>query len=162
LLGGQNLAKIDICGAKCHVFDISGKFSDLWERYYGDAEAVIYCWHLLLDDKKQRALLETVRKEIPDDVPILIFGHIMATIDTEDDLLPDMSTSFFLPNYHSNLMQVHCGNAKNGKGVREAMEWLVPMAKRQAKLRAQAAAAAEAAAAAANVIIDSRATGKKR
>jgi hypothetical protein len=104
--------------------------------------------------------LETVRKEIPDDVPILIFGHLMKGHDGIAEL-PAMSTSFFLPNYHSNLMQVHCGNAKNGKGVREAMEWLVPMAKRQAKLRAQAAAAAEAAAAAKD-IVDSSVNGMER
>mmetsp|Transcript_3541 Transcript_3541/g.5933 ORF Transcript_3541/g.5933 Transcript_3541/m.5933 type:complete len:86 (-) Transcript_3541:76-333(-) len=67
--------------------------------------------------------------------------------DAANDDLPTMSTDFFLPNYHSNLMQVYLGNAKNGKGVREAMEWLVPIAKRQTKLRAQAAAAAAAAAA---------------
>jgi len=153
------LAKIDICGAKCHIFDISGKFSDLWERYYGDAEAVIYCWHLQKEETEQRALLEKVRTEIPDDVPILIFGHVTTLLslnnkkmdDNDDDAanddLPTMSTDFFLPNYHSNLMQVYLGNAKNGKGVREAMEWLVPIAKRQTKLRAQAAAAAAAAAA---------------
>lgn len=73
---GQNLAKIDISGAKCHVFDISGKFQDLWERYYPDAEAVIFCWKLSSSDtmeQQQRQVLEKVREKIPDDVPFLIW-----------------------------------------------------------------------------------------
>jgi len=132
---GQNLAKIDISGAKCHVFDISGKFQDLWERYYPDAEAVIFCWKLSSSDameQQQRQVLEKVRERIPDDVPFLIWGHIM-----DDSPFPiPSSTRHFLPNYHSNVMQLCCGSAKSGKGVREAMEWLIPLAKQHAKLRA--------------------------
>lgn len=138
------MAKIDICGAKCHIFDLCGKFRDLWERYYNDAEAVIFCWKL--DDKENRdqaSILEKVRKEIPDDVPILIFGHVVHP-DTNDKVfeLGALPTEAFLPNYHSNVMQVYCGSAKTGKGVREAMEWLIPLAKRQAALRNAAARAA--------------------
>lgn len=136
------MAKINICGAKCHIFDIaSGKgFMDLWERYYGDADAVIFCWKLFDANRneEQRQILEMVRREIPDDVPILIFGHVYENDNTgmSCSSLPSMSTEAFLPNYHSNVMQVICGSAKNGKGVREAMEWFVPLAKRQAKSRA--------------------------
>jgi len=167
---GQNLAKINnICGAKCHVFDISGKFQDLWQRYYQDCDAVIFCWRLGWNFDHQRDLLENVRKCIPDDVPFLIFGHVhhhntttttntndnknegaAAAADQEnpdglvvvvdiDEHLPKYSTEQFLPNYHSNVMQVYCGSAKNGKGVRDAIEWLIPLAKRFAKLRLQQA-----------------------
>mmetsp|Transcript_23453 Transcript_23453/g.25853 ORF Transcript_23453/g.25853 Transcript_23453/m.25853 type:complete len:306 (+) Transcript_23453:161-1078(+) len=129
---GQNLAKIPISGARCHVFDISGKFQDLWERYYSDAEAVIFCWKFSEEDEVQRKVLEQVRKKIPDDVPFLIFGH---TFDFSPQELPT-STEYFLPNYHSNVVQFYCGSAKSGKGVKEAMEWLIPLAKRHAKLRA--------------------------
>ncbi len=150
-LGGQNLAKIDICGAKCHIFDISGKFMDLWERYYGDAEAVIFCWRVDHDAKEQRTILEAVRDEIPDDVPILIFAHVFPGTMPAISLPPDeemspLATELFLPNYHSNMMFAISGSAVNGQGVREAMEWLIPLAKRQAKLRAQEAATAAAAA----------------
>eukprot|EP00546_Thalassionema_frauenfeldii_P009999 CAMPEP_0178922214 /NCGR_PEP_ID=MMETSP0786-20121207/16025_1 /TAXON_ID=186022 /ORGANISM="Thalassionema frauenfeldii, Strain CCMP 1798" /LENGTH=187 /DNA_ID=CAMNT_0020596545 /DNA_START=484 /DNA_END=1047 /DNA_ORIENTATION=- len=136
---GQNLAKIDISGAKCHVFDISGKFQDLWERYYPDAEAVIFCWRLSSSDdmhEQQRQVLEKVREKIPDDVPFLIWGHIMEDVSVE---IPS-STQYFLPNYHSNVMQLYCGSAKSGRGVREAMEWLIPVAQQHAKLRAVASA----------------------
>lgn len=135
------MAKIDICGAKCHIFDLCGKFRDLWERYYNDAEAVIFCWKLDDNNRDQASILEKVRKEIPDDVPILIFGHVVHP-DTNDQVFEfALPTEAFLPNYHSNVMQVYCGSAKTGKGVREAMEWLIPLAKRQAALRNAAAAA---------------------
>ena len=184
-IGGQNLAKIDnICGAKCHIFDISGKFIGLWERYYGDADAVIYCWRLdhkeddtpFYAEAKQREILEMVRREIPDDVPILIFGQDLeptkegagrtgtsraaastVTHPTKVGKIGQylqkqqreqqrhvtvpatttLPTELFLPNYHSNLMHAMCGSAKTGQGIREAMEWLIPLAKRQAKMRAQ-------------------------
>jgi GTPase SAR1 family protein len=187
------LAKLDCCGAKCLIFDISGKFRNLWERYYGDADAVIFCWRLDCSEADQRTILETVRREIPDDVPILIFGHefvgtttarmndssqelqqqqhqqrmpigklqrhvqklqqrrsiskmssTTATATTTAKTTP-LATELFLPNYHSNLMYAICGSAKTGKGIREAMEWLIPLAKRQAKMRSQEAAAAAAA-----------------
>mmetsp|Transcript_514 Transcript_514/g.1043 ORF Transcript_514/g.1043 Transcript_514/m.1043 type:complete len:534 (+) Transcript_514:208-1809(+) len=41
---GQNLAKLDLCGCKCSLFDLSGaeKMRPLWERYYRDTDAIIY------------------------------------------------------------------------------------------------------------------------
>ncbi|KAL3807481.1 hypothetical protein ACHAXA_011077 [Cyclostephanos tholiformis] len=41
---GQNLAKLDLCGCKCSLFDLSGaeKMRPMWERYYQDADAIIY------------------------------------------------------------------------------------------------------------------------
>ena len=41
---GQNLAKVDISGCKCSLFDLSGdaKMRPLWERYYRDTDAIIY------------------------------------------------------------------------------------------------------------------------
>lgn len=175
------MAKVDICGAKCHIFDISGKFMDLWERYYGDADAVIFCWRLDHEEAYQRQILEMVRHEIPDDVPILIFGHEYhhvkpsennntngnnnggSTTTTLQQQLQQqrrrhqrkqmshqnnvtttmtVATELFLPNYHSNMMNAITGSAKTGQGIREAMEWLIPLAKRQAKMRAQEAAVA--------------------
>ena len=173
------MAKVNICGAKCHVFDISGKFMDLWERYYGDADAVIFCWRLDYDEAHQRQILEMVRLEIPDDVPVLIFGHEYDDAEnnnnggstssttmlqqqlqkqqqqqqqrrrqqsqmshTKRNVTMSVATELFLPNYHSNMMHAICGSAKTGRGIREAMEWLIPLAKRQTKMRLQEAAAA--------------------
>ena len=132
--GGTNLAKVSICGCKCSLFDVSGKFQDLWVKYYGDADAVIFCWRLGTSQAEQQKVLESVRRQIDDEIPVLIFGHRMNNAISEQTL--PTSTKFFIPHYTSNMMQVYCGSAKTGQGVREAMEWLVPLAKRQAQLKA--------------------------
>lgn len=94
---------------------------------------------LLLQQQQQEEqlkTLETVRAEIADDVPFLIWGHSFDASSNNTIDLPS-STLEFLPNYTSNMMRVYCGSAKTGGGVRDAMEWLIPLAKRQAKLRAK-------------------------
>ncbi|MGK3758455.1 MAG: hypothetical protein ACI8RD_010769, partial [Bacillariaceae sp.] len=52
ILVGTNLAKIDMYGAKCHIFDVGGRLKDLWERYYDDCDAVIFVWKLGEDPDK--------------------------------------------------------------------------------------------------------------
>lgn len=47
---GMNLAKTEICGAKVHIWDLGGKLQDLWERYYADADAVLFVWKLSRED----------------------------------------------------------------------------------------------------------------
>jgi hypothetical protein len=155
LIVGTNLGKLDMYGAKCHIFDVGGRLQDLWERYYDDCDAVVFCWKLGEDpDKpprqedddsddgydprevyqKQQKMLSDVRKAIPDDVPFLIFGHIFgnANIDVVDRMY---STDLLLPHYHNPMTGLCCGSAKTGAGVQSAMEWLVPLAKRQQKER---------------------------
>jgi GTPase SAR1 family protein len=41
---GQNLAKLDLCGCQCSLFDLSGalKMRPLWDRYYDDTDAIIF------------------------------------------------------------------------------------------------------------------------
>lgn len=51
---GMNLAKMDICGTKVHVWDLGGKLQDLWERYYADADAVLFVWKLSREDAQLR------------------------------------------------------------------------------------------------------------
>lgn len=125
---GMNLAKVDACGAKCHIWDVGGKMKQLWERYYADADAVIFCLTTLDAD-----LLELVRFDIPDDVPFLVFWHL---VDKENQ--PSQPTlDDLLPHYHNNMMELFAGSAKTGQGVREALEWVVPLAKRQQQFRQQ-------------------------
>jgi len=136
-LDGQNLAKLHICGAQCHLFDLGGSFQDLWKRYYSDCDAVIFCWRLHFEEEDQQVVLEHVRQEIADDVPFLIFAHVFDD-NNDNDKVPTtttLDTREFLPRYTSNMMHVSIGSAKTGQGVREAMEWLIPLAKRQARLR---------------------------
>lgn len=126
----MNLAKVDLCGTKCRIWDVGGKMHDLWERYYDDADAVIYCVSSF--ETCDAALLEQTRLDINDDVPFLVFLHDMNTSSNEELTLDDL-----LPHYHNNMMQMMRGSAKTGQGVREALEWLIPLAKRQQQLRQQ-------------------------
>lgn len=108
---GMNLAKLEMCGAQCHIWDLGGKMHDLWTRYYQDCDAVVFVWKIVDDSlpeldndgggdkdydsddsrlphvsaEHQLALLEQVRDNIPDDVPFLIWGHWFPSIDDDDD-----------------------------------------------------------------------------
>jgi len=148
-------------GAKCHIFDVGGKMQNLWERYYDDCDAVIFCWKLGEDPdkplrergddddsscdeenddprntvyKQQQHMLNRVRKSIPDDVPFLILGHIFgnASVEVVDRMY---TTDLLLPRYHNPMTGFCCGSAKTGAGIQSAMEWLIPLAKRQQKER---------------------------
>ncbi len=146
-------------GAKCHIFDVGGRLQDLWERYYDDCDAVVFCWKMGEDPDKpvpstdgrdsdddeddngpaaiykhQQEMLSRVRKSIPDDVPFLIFGHIFGNANA--DIVDRMySTDVLLPHYHNPMTGLCCGSAKTGAGVQSAMDWLIPLAKRQQKER---------------------------
>lgn len=152
---GTNLAKLDMYGAKCHIFDVGGRLQDLWEKYYDDCDAIIFCWKLGEDPdkppkepdsdddsdaeeddpyetiyKKQQELLNTVRKSVPDDVPFLILGHVFGNANA--DMVDKMyTTAPLLPRYHNPMTGFCCASAKTGAGVQSAMEWLIPLAKRQ-------------------------------
>mmetsp|Transcript_16387 Transcript_16387/g.37928 ORF Transcript_16387/g.37928 Transcript_16387/m.37928 type:complete len:506 (+) Transcript_16387:229-1746(+) len=156
---GTNLAKIDMYGAKCHIFDVGGKIKDLWERYYDDCDAVIFCWKLGEDPdklpeepdsdddsdaeepdihetiyKQQQGLLNTVRRSIPDDVPFLILGHVFGNANSQ--IVDTMyTTDLLLPRYHNPMTGFCCSSAKTGAGVQSAMEWLIPLAQRQQRER---------------------------
>mmetsp|Transcript_10761 Transcript_10761/g.22772 ORF Transcript_10761/g.22772 Transcript_10761/m.22772 type:complete len:490 (-) Transcript_10761:570-2039(-) len=156
---GTNLAKTDMYGAKCHIFDVGGRLQDIWERYYDDCDAVIFCWKLGEDPdkppkepdsdddsddeeddpnetiyKKQQEMLNDVRKSIPDDVPFLVLGHVFGNANPE--IVDRMyTTDILLPRYHNPMTGFCCSSAKTGAGVQSAMEWLIPLAKRQQKER---------------------------
>jgi ADP-ribosylation factor family len=49
---GSNLAKLEMYGAKYHISDVGGRLQDLWERYYDNCDAVIFCWKLGEDPYK--------------------------------------------------------------------------------------------------------------
>jgi hypothetical protein len=140
--------------AKCHLFDVGGRMKNTWESYYGDCDAVIFCWKLGDDPDKppadgdsdddddeepfdmsqQQQILTEVRKSIPDDIPFLIFGHVFGNVNLE--ITNTMySTDAILPHYHNPMTGLCCGSAKTGAGVQSAMEWLIPLAKRQQKER---------------------------
>jgi GTPase SAR1 family protein len=162
---GMNLAKnLDICGAKCNVWDLGGRLEGVWERYYHDCDAVVFVWKLDTgadesdknggadddsdsDDERpeltpemQLRLLEKVRSSIPDDIPFLVLGHLHSP-SLPPQCRPDTlySTAQLLPHYHNPCQALYFCNAGTGQGVRSAMEWLIPLAKRQQAIRDRSA-----------------------
>mmetsp|Transcript_25833 Transcript_25833/g.53568 ORF Transcript_25833/g.53568 Transcript_25833/m.53568 type:complete len:576 (-) Transcript_25833:79-1806(-) len=95
---GQNLAKLDLSGCKCSLFDLSGaeKMRPLWERYYGDTDAIIYVvdsaetsFANLLQSRREfeKMCNNTVLKErIECGLPILIFANKLDMAYREYDL----------------------------------------------------------------------------
>mmetsp|Transcript_50047 Transcript_50047/g.76104 ORF Transcript_50047/g.76104 Transcript_50047/m.76104 type:complete len:421 (-) Transcript_50047:47-1309(-) len=158
---GTNLGKIDMYGAKCNIFDVGGKMRNLWERYYEDCDAVVFCWKLgedpdevngdagdsdsdeePFDLSQQQEILNEVRAAIPDDVPFLILGHVFGNVKMEL-VGKRYSTNLLMPRYHNPMTGLMCSSAKTGAGLVSAMEWLIPLAKRQQKERIAARKKAE-------------------
>ena len=154
---GMNLAKVAIHGCQCHFWDLGGRMHELWERYYVDADAVVFVWKtppahppvagtsersaLKQQMALQQELLDEVRSCIPDDVPFLILAHDFRedgtpppTTRCPEDILH--STARLLPHYHNPYQGLFFVNAATGKGVKAAMDWLIPLAKQTLKWRA--------------------------
>jgi GTPase SAR1 family protein len=151
---GMNLGQFkNIYGAKCHVWDVGGRLHDLWERYYEDCDAVLFVYKWEEEEKEeedevvtnedddrprpptrqeQKVLLQTVRQNIPEDVPFLIFLHSWQSPTYEMYQSSNRiyrSTEPLLPTLPTQALCI--GNAGTGQGVRAAMEWLLPLAKQQ-------------------------------
>ena len=155
----MNLGKVGVCGAKCHVWDLGGRLEDLWERYYSDCDAVVFVWKIGTDNdgdtksddedyppvtaEQQLRLLEKVRLSVADDVPFIVFGHYWMVDDDKAGSSPIWpsdtlySTASLLHHYHNPLMGMFMGSAVTGQGVKSALEWLIPEATRQQRLRAR-------------------------
>jgi hypothetical protein len=155
---GMNLCKTQICGSTVHVWDLGGKLYDLWERYYDDADAVLFVWRLCRTDivqqqqksnddddddsvvhvtaEQQMKVLEQVRSSVPDDVPFCLLGHLFQ-IELPYNCEPDVlySTSPLLSHYHNPLQSLFIANAMTGQGIKTAIEWLTSTAKRQQRIR---------------------------
>ena len=84
---GQNLAKLDLCGCTCSLFDLSGaeKMRPLWERYYKDTDAIIYVVNAAEESFENLAVArsefdkmvanETLHKRIQNGLPVLVFAN---------------------------------------------------------------------------------------
>lgn len=183
---GMNVGKITIQGVICNFWDLGGRMFELWERYYNDADAVIFVWKTpyptdssnndqedenddddenalgQFDYARQLSLLEAVRSSIPDDVPFLVLGHVfLETSSTKQSKQGEQkamsstsrekigsqielsvpqtdiqySTARLLPHYHNPYQALFFANAANGQGVKAAIDWLIPIAKRQLQVR---------------------------
>jgi GTPase SAR1 family protein len=89
--------------------------------------------------KMQLQMLEQVRSSITEDVPFLILGQLTRPLpaSSAETIHPDRqySTSPLLPHYHNLYQALYFANAATGQGVRSALEWLIPLAKRQQSVR---------------------------
>lgn len=82
---GMNLAKIEAYSAKCHIMDLGGseKMRPLWERYYGDADAIVFVVDASAKSKLNKMMeARAVYRHMRDDdalkeTPILIFANKM-------------------------------------------------------------------------------------
>ena len=146
---GMNLAKLDrVCGAKLDVWDLGGRLQTLWERYYADADCVMFCWQLrnpaddttsddddnddtpFIPQPQQMAALQTVRAAVPPDVPFLILGHLFQTNpphNCEPDILHSATAVLQSTAYYANT-GLFFANAVTGQGIKTAVEWLVSTA----------------------------------
>jgi GTPase SAR1 family protein len=148
---GMNLGKVELAGAKCQVWDLGGRLVDLWERYYADCDAVIFVWKcgqdVLPSDEDdarppityalQESLLNQVRSAIGDEIPLLVLAHVHGEDQALEPPLADTvyQTDVLLPHYHNPLQALRVANAATGQGVAAALEWIVPLAKRQKAVR---------------------------
>mmetsp|Transcript_32774 Transcript_32774/g.43700 ORF Transcript_32774/g.43700 Transcript_32774/m.43700 type:complete len:382 (+) Transcript_32774:84-1229(+) len=88
---GMNIGKVDMCGCKCRFWDLAGseKMRPLWERYYADADAIVF----VVDGTATKSKLEESRdaffqilgKEVLDGVPILVFASKSDLMDEREN-----------------------------------------------------------------------------
>lgn len=152
---GMNLAKkIDAFGCKCNFWDLSGqeRMRLLWERYYADADAVVFVVDVTASEIKMKeackAFQEMRSDKQLDGVPILIFANKMDVFDEQNyvskvnDLIEmlDIFSSDQQSQYRDNgiidledvnLISLFSGSAKTGEGVHDAFEWLITTATEQ-------------------------------
>ncbi|EED93171.1 adp-ribosylation factor-related protein [Thalassiosira pseudonana CCMP1335] len=135
---GQNLAKLDLCGCKCSLFDLSGaeKMRPLWERYYRDTDAIIYVVNSAdpslsnleqsLIEFNQMCRNEVLQWKLSRGLPILIFANMLDVAYQEYDAIIERS------NRCDENVSTRRGirSAKSGEGVRAAMEYLVAHSKK--------------------------------
>lgn len=154
---GLNLAKkVDAFGCKCDFWDLGGqeRMRGLWERYYADADAVVFVVDVTATESKLKdasgAFQQMRSDEQLNGVPILIFANKMDTFDDKKyfvsnvddliDILNIFSSSDQQHQYKDNgiidlddvdLIRLCSGSAKTGEGIHDAFEWLITTATEQ-------------------------------
>ena len=170
-LVGTNLGKLEMCGAKCHFFDVGGRMQALWERYYDDCDAVIFCWKLGEDEdddtrpyldhddddddddendeeaqqtKNQFKQQQALLSQVRQAIPDDVPFLILGHVfgNINEQLVDQLyDTSLILPHYHNPMTTLCVASAKTGMGIPYCMEWLISIAKRQQRERSSKDAA---------------------
>ena len=96
--------------------------------------------------QQQDELLHQVRASIPDDIPFVVLVHISSNNDNDESaavrgshlLQPNVryqTAPYVLPQYHNPMTALFAANAATGQGVKMALEWLIPLAIQQLRVR---------------------------
>lgn len=126
---GFTVEKLTMPGLSFTIFDMSGqgRYRNLWEHYYKDAQAIIF----VIDSSDK--LRVVVAKEELDTllgnpslrtrrVPVLFFANKM---DLRDALTPvQISNLLKLESLKEKPWHICASNALNGEGLHEGVEWL--------------------------------------
>lgn len=160
---GMNLAKLPAFGCKCSFWDLGGKkqMQALWERYYADADAVVFVVDVTSNADKINEAREAFHSVKKDEqlagVPILIFANKVDALSESNEIAVNEFVSklniFPFEQRYSNkcdvddlddkkfpgmigfdgihLIRLCHGSAKTGAGIKDALEWLISTAKDQ-------------------------------
>lgn len=104
---GMNLGKIEACGVKARIMDLSGqsKMRPLWERYYNDVHGIVFVIDVsptceVAKLMEARAFYRCMRDdEHLENVPVIIFANKMDRRNAEDfgsDFEDENDTSLIL------------------------------------------------------------------
>ena len=126
---GFTVEKLTMPGLNFTIFDMSGqgRYRNLWEHYYKDAQAIIFVidssdkLRIVVAKEELDMLLKHValqRKRIP----VLFFANKM---DVRDALSPvQVSNMLKLEDLNEKPWHICASNALNGEGLHEGVEWL--------------------------------------
>ncbi|XP_075910524.1 ADP-ribosylation factor-like protein 6 [Petromyzon marinus] len=126
---GFSVEKFTTASLSLTVFDMSGqgRYRNLWEHYYREAQAVIF-----VVDSSDRLRMVVAKEELdsllahPDvsgrRVPLLVFANKM---DLKESLSSVACSSLLgLQEVHQSPWHIVASNALKGEGLQEGVEWL--------------------------------------
>ena len=126
---GFTVEKLTMPGLAFTVFDMSGqgRYRNLWEHYYKDAQAVIF-----VIDSSDKLRIVVAKEELDTllshpalrtkRIPVLFFANKM---DIRDALTPvQISNLLKLEEFKEKPWHICASNALHGEGLHEGIEWL--------------------------------------
>ncbi|XP_065057262.1 ADP-ribosylation factor-like protein 6 isoform X1 [Rhopilema esculentum] len=126
---GFTVEKVSMTGLSFTIFDMSGqgRYRNLWEHYYKDAQAVIF-----VIDSSDKLRMVVAKEELdellkhPDikakKIPILFFANKMDLRESLSSV--KVSGLLKLENIKEKPWHICASNALTGEGLHEGVEWL--------------------------------------
>lgn len=137
---GQNIGRIDFPGSRINFWDLGGQrdLRTLWQRYYSECHGIVFVVDST-DAERIQDVKETFESIITNDelegIPVLMLANKQ---DSPDALRVEDVKEIF------NKIAVHLGardsrvlpiSALEGKGVKEAVDWLILRLQRNKEAR---------------------------